>query len=918
MSDNQTAQVSRQATQADQIKTLVRAGDSDAALALCDRILAKAHKRPGIHVRRGRILIALQRPFEALAAFDTALSWRPDHVDGLAARAALHQTFGNMAEALQDYDALSALTPADAAPVNGAVFCLMRLDRHHDALARCRAHMKTHGFDARLAAKEGLLLRQIGDIAAAEQALTSAVARNAKSPFLRAKLAEFYLSQQDYSAADRCFANALALKPDHVPSWLGQVTLRQRQADLAGAVEVAQKADAACAAGETRVIERLAELLRQVGTPLQAVQHLEKALEDVPDHAGLLCALGQSYLSAGQPEAAQPCFDRAQAIAPGPGPALMGLVSCARARGGADDAQRLLVAALPLEIRTQDQAEVILRLFDLGFAHTHPEQTEALSAQISQSLHLLSLDQVVRLAECAIAAGDTDLLVHCHDHFGQTPNLPADVAGFVLKRAAQVPDGALHAAMADALPHKVLERARPEVAADAEALISGPAAALARLRAEAPSPRSWSAARAVARYLNQLGAKATHLRYVQACARRWPHAGWVQKSLLFAYHGVGRADAAAAFVASQQATYPERDLSGLKAQHVVRAGDPFLAFDHLIQRFRPADPVVSLDTWFQLATVAGDIDTATALLPRMKARPKTSRTQSAHFMITQLGARYNELVLFDYAARAAEAAGTPRAEFTRKSAALYVQPAQRVLQDWLASDPAPQRGAAVPRLIHQYWDKEQPPLLIGELMSDWATLPGFAHQRFTKRSAMSYLLDRFGKDHATAFTLANHIAEESDFFRLCALLAEGGVYIDADDRCLGGLGNLLDRETGAVVFREHFGALANNVICAPPGHPMIARAVDMAMAALLARESDNTWSKTGPGLLTRAAAAHLVACDKTGTNTQMTILPFHALRQFCAPHVRMPYKNTPDYWGNTTTWAEQTERDALRRFAGLA
>ena len=70
----------------------------------------------------------------------------------------------------------------------------------------------------------------------------------------------------------------------------------------------------------------------------------------------------------------------------------------------------------------------------------------------------------------------------------------------------------------------------------------------------------------------------------------------------------------------------------------------------------------------------------------------------------------------------------------------------------------------------------------------------------------------------------------------------------------------------------------------------------MARDALLRRENDNTWSKTGPGLLTRAVAQHLTAEGSGGAD--LTILPQHAIAPFVQVHVPQPYKQTSAHWAN--------------------
>ena len=134
------------------------------------------------------------------------------------------------------------------------------------------------------------------------------------------------------------------------------------------------------------------------------------------------------------------------------------------------------------------------------------------------------------------------------------------------------------------------------------------------------------------------------------------------------------------------------------------------------------------------------------------------------------------------------------------------------------------------------------------------------------------------------------------------LAKEGGLYIDADDKRIGSVDRLLAGHDGAVLFSEDVGSLCNNVMYGPPGHPLFAIAAAMACRALLRRDNDNVWSKTGPGLMTRVAARFIL---KHGNNSEhkLTILPFSALTREIHPHMKIPYKLTEAYWNAETAGA---------------
>ncbi len=115
---------------------------------------------------------------------------------------------------------------------------------------------------------------------------------------------------------------------------------------------------------------------------------------------------------------------------------------------------------------------------------------------------------------------------------------------------------------------------------------------------------------------------------------------------------------------------------------------------------------------------------------------------------------------------------------------------------------------------------------------------------------------------------------------------------------------------GLILFREPFGALENNVICAPKGHPVLTRAVMMARGALLRRDNDMIWTKTGPGFLTRMVAWSLL--NQPELAQSVTIVPLIKMGRYVHPHGDLPYKHTPQHWNNHAGPVSSAIETALR------
>lgn len=93
----------------------------------------------------------------------------------------------------------------------------------------------------------------------------------------------------------------------------------------------------------------------------------------------------------------------------------------------------------------------------------------------------------------------------------------------------------------------------------------------------------------------------------------------------------------------------------------------------------------------------------------------------------------------------------------------------------------------VPKNIVQFWhDLGQLPEDVRECISSWSRwkTSGFAHRVFDAVGAAQFISRSFGPYHAHAFKRCYHPAMQADYFRLCYLFVEGGLYVDADDVCI--------------------------------------------------------------------------------------------------------------------------------------
>ncbi|KMW58574.1 TPR-domain containing protein [Candidatus Rhodobacter oscarellae] len=230
--------------------------------------------------------------------------------------------------------------------------------------------------------------------------------------------------------------------------------------------------------------------------------------------------------------------------------------------------------------------------------------------------------------------------------------------------------------------------------------------------------------------------------------------------------------------------------------------------------------------------------------------------------------------------------------------------ATRLVDSWWSAGsnqrPAPPHAEApqtIPRQIFQYWDKPSLPGPISHMVESWKNCAGFTHEIFNRRSAANFLRSTYGSKWSRAFGLARTTAGEADMLRLCVLAERGGVYADADDVLYGDLDALLKGTRGLLLYRETLGgALGNNFIAAPPKHPVLVSAAEMACRALSERSVETAWTQTGPGLLTRAVAQYVLDVGAEHARSQITVLDWPSYASHVASHNPVEYKIKKGHW----------------------
>ncbi len=192
------------------------------------------------------------------------------------------------------------------------------------------------------------------------------------------------------------------------------------------------------------------------------------------------------------------------------------------------------------------------------------------------------------------------------------------------------------------------------------------------------------------------------------------------------------------------------------------------------------------------------------------------------------------------------------------------------------------RAPRPPNTIVQFWhDLNHLPLDVEECIQTWAAWKskGFEHHIYEESTADRFIARSLSPRHKSAFERCYHPAMKSDYFRLCYIFLNGGLYVDADDVCItDDLNHLIedgrlklqplcyDVGTAAMVPPQSFLApeafdpqwifyFNNNPLIAGPGDPVIEYALEQATLSLGERKVDEfpeIQSATGPGNISRS------------------------------------------------------------------
>jgi mannosyltransferase OCH1-like enzyme len=206
------------------------------------------------------------------------------------------------------------------------------------------------------------------------------------------------------------------------------------------------------------------------------------------------------------------------------------------------------------------------------------------------------------------------------------------------------------------------------------------------------------------------------------------------------------------------------------------------------------------------------------------------------------------------------------------------------------------RTSPIPSQIIQFWDRE-PPGDVVKLMTSWQTFnPQYSWTCFSDAEARRFIGQTFPLSVLQAYNRAQQPAQKADVFRLAYLVARGGIYVDADDRCDASIASFTRNDATLVVHQDNYASIGNNFIAAIPEHPVLQRALSMVVTAINRGDQDLIWLSTGPGLLTRAFAAEWAETQDPSWLEDAQVLSLGELQRMIGLHCPVRYKTTDQHW----------------------
>jgi tetratricopeptide (TPR) repeat protein len=833
-------------------------GDHEASLAFFRRGAAVDPTAQHVRLEIGHSLQNLKRFDEAIVEFKGLLErWPGERRAFLGLAYALRES-GRTEAALAAFDDADRADPSQPNATIEAGHVLLRLGRPSEAEHRFSSALeRAPGHPAALVGLS-YALRRLGRLDEAETCLREVLASQPDNNGAMVALGHLLDAQYRLDEAADMFAGVIARQPNHADGHAALGNIHRRRGDRAAALASFRRAADADPSNTTRLIDVAVEL-RDLGRLDDSRAVLDEVLAALPTEPRALMQRGQLLRRQDRREDALAVFTEALTHHPDHAQAMVEAAAEERALGRPQLARQWLDKALAAET---DQVGALLSLAELAMQADEPMEALSLYRRAAAA-HLTNVWAHLGGARAAFESGARDeafrIIAEARERLGAHP----EMTGMEVELLRQLREWTR--------AREVLDRA-----------LAGTA-----------RPNFWL----------------------------WSHK--VQIATMTADYSAAGEMLATTPAASASDVARVALLRGQLAEAQFRYGDAIADYQESI-RLNPGD------AWahFELARALLmnlNIDTSRGALKNFIRLSRSSlllKGQSLSPSQNHVGQLLDEFVLD------AEALSALRTIRTSPLDQQF-QPLRQLIQKYPDYTPAAmilaialrQSGAftrprqadaevhsAIPRHIVQFWDRD-PPEDVRELMASWQALNlGHRWSGFDDDAAKTFIESEFGADILAAYRRSAIPAQKADLFRLAFLAARGGIYADADDRCLAPLDGWIDPAATLVVHQENYGSIGNNFVAVTPEHPVILRALELGAAAINRGDTDLIWLSTGPGLLTRAFAQMWAEGRLGGPLCRTQVLDLGELQRVIGIHCPVHYKTTKRHWSRAAFGKERRKR----------
>jgi tetratricopeptide (TPR) repeat protein len=360
---------------ATQVADLLRHADMQApALALYEQAAEWSGGSPQYLEYLGEYYHVLKRSDDALATWRKMAAGQSRTATNLARLAEVLAQFGYLQQALPEIAAACELEPRDLGLHLKAAELRSRAEQYDAALASlAKAETIAQNDDEReLVLNQTMKCLELqGTLGERAAALTKKAAGGQLSQREWFLLARYREALREYAEATKAIAQALALKPDDVPSLAASARIAEQAGDMGAAAEQNRKLATIDRRGRSTYLERVANLEAQLGRTDAALAAGKELLAAAPGNTETHQFYADLCLRLGRADEGLAALRRATRLNPSEPSLLLSLASALANQFRQDEAIEVYWQAYEKERDFDDKLSIIARLTELYLQNNH-------------------------------------------------------------------------------------------------------------------------------------------------------------------------------------------------------------------------------------------------------------------------------------------------------------------------------------------------------------------------------------------------------------------------------------------------------------------------------------------------------------------------------------------------------------------